>query len=66
VASLTPSELQVAGLAAGGMTTPQIAGRLHVTANTVETHLRHIYQKLSVSGRRELPSALEQAVQTGS
>jgi DNA-binding CsgD family transcriptional regulator len=66
VASLTPSEVQVAELAAEGMTTPQIAGRLHVTANTVETHLRHIYQKLSVSGRRELPSALERAVQTGS
>jgi DNA-binding CsgD family transcriptional regulator len=29
----------------------------------VETHLRHIYQKLSVSGRRELPGALSNPVE---
>jgi DNA-binding CsgD family transcriptional regulator len=60
VASLTPSERQVAELAADGLTTPQIAARLHISRNTVETHLRHIYRKLDVSGRRELSPALSE------
>jgi DNA-binding CsgD family transcriptional regulator len=63
VASLTPSELRVATLAAEGLTTPQIADRLHVTRNTVETHLRHIYRKLDLSGRGELREALAQQPQ---
>jgi DNA-binding CsgD family transcriptional regulator len=58
VASLTPSEQQVAGLAADGLTTPQIAANLHITRNTVDTHLRHIYQKLGLAGRHELSDAL--------
>jgi DNA-binding CsgD family transcriptional regulator len=56
--SLTPSERQIAELASNGLTTPQIAARLHITANTVDTHLRHVYRKLEVSGRRELPAVL--------
>jgi DNA-binding CsgD family transcriptional regulator len=56
--SLTPSERRVAELAADGLTNPQIARRLHVTANTVQTHLGHVYGKLNLSGRAELPEAL--------
>jgi hypothetical protein len=33
-----------------------------VTLNTVEGHLRHVYQKLSVSSRTQLPAALRSAV----
>jgi DNA-binding CsgD family transcriptional regulator len=62
VASLTPSELQVARLAADGLTTPQIAGQLHVSRNTVETHLKHVYQKLGVPGRTALRDALSEPV----
>ncbi len=56
--ALTPSERRVAELAAGGMSNPEIAQALFVTLNTVEGHLRHAYQKLSVSSRRQLPAAL--------
>jgi DNA-binding CsgD family transcriptional regulator len=58
VDSLTPSELRVAELAVQGMTNREIAQRLFVTMKTVETHLRHCYQKLEIAGRRELAAAL--------
>jgi len=60
--ALTPSERRVAELAAGGMSNPEIAQAVFVTLNTVEGHLRHVYQKLSVSSRTELPAALQSAV----
>ena len=52
--SLTPSEERVAALAAEGLTTKQIAGRLFVSTKTVEGHLSHIYLKLGVRSRAEL------------
>ncbi len=58
VDSLTTSQRRVAELAAGGLTTRQIAGALFVTPKTVEFHLRHIYSKLDVSSREELTSRL--------
>jgi DNA-binding CsgD family transcriptional regulator len=60
VDALTPSELRVAGMAAEGMTNREIAQQLYVTAKTVETHLRHAYQKLDVARRAELAAALQQ------
>jgi DNA-binding CsgD family transcriptional regulator len=60
--ALTPSERRVAELATGGMTNPEIAQAVFVTLNTVEGHLRHVYQKLSVSSRTQLPAALRSAV----
>jgi DNA-binding CsgD family transcriptional regulator len=58
VESLTPSELRVARMAADGMTSREIAQALTVTEKTVETHLRHVFQKLDVGRRTELPGAL--------
>jgi DNA-binding CsgD family transcriptional regulator len=58
VDALTPSEQRVARLAADGLSTPEIAQRLFVTVNTVESHLRHAYSKLGVHSRDELPGAL--------
>lgn len=58
VESLTPSELRVARLAAEGMTNREIAQSLTVTTKTVETHLRHVYQKLDVAKRTELGAQL--------
>lgn len=59
--ALTPSERRVAELAAGGMSNPEIAQALFVTLNTVEGHLRHVYQKLAISSRGQLPTALRAA-----
>ena len=59
--ALTASERRVAELAAGGMSNPGIAQALFVTLNTVEGHLRHAYQKLSISSRSQLPAALRSA-----
>ena len=58
--SLTPSEVRVAGLAAHGMTTRQVAETLFVTPKTIEFHLRNVYAKLGIPSTREaLARALE-------
>jgi DNA-binding CsgD family transcriptional regulator len=56
--ALTPSERRIAELAAEGNTNPEIAQQLFVTARTVEGHLTHVFQKLDVEARTELPGAL--------
>jgi DNA-binding CsgD family transcriptional regulator len=56
--SLTPSELRVARLAAEGKTNREAAQLLFVSPKTVETHLRHCYQKLEIDGRAQLANAL--------
>jgi DNA-binding CsgD family transcriptional regulator len=58
VESLTPSELRVARLAAEGRTNREIAQALFVTGATVETHMGHVFQKLDLKRREELPAAL--------
>jgi DNA-binding CsgD family transcriptional regulator len=60
--ALTPTERQIAQLAAEGMTNRQIAGRLVITPKTVEWHLTNAYAKLGVSSRRELADALARPV----
>ena len=45
-------------LAADGQTNRQIAHGLYVTLKTVETHLAHVYAKLGIARRDELPAAL--------
>ena len=52
--SLTESELRVAKLAAEGLTNRQIGERLFVSRRTVETHLKHVFQKLHLSTRAQL------------
>jgi DNA-binding CsgD family transcriptional regulator len=58
VDSLTPSELRAARMAADGLSNREIAQALFVTINTVETHLRHAYQKLAINRREQLADAL--------
>ncbi len=58
---LTAQEAQIAHLAAAGHTNPEIGAQLFLSPRTVEWHLRKVYPKLGVSGRRELQQALPQA-----
>ncbi|MHB8658637.1 MAG: helix-turn-helix transcriptional regulator [Solirubrobacteraceae bacterium] len=61
--ALTPSELRVAQMAAARMSNPQIGQALFVTRNTIETHLRHVYQKLGIRSREQLANLLEQSAE---
>jgi DNA-binding CsgD family transcriptional regulator len=54
--ALTGAERQVAALAAEGMSNRQIAQHLFVTQATVESHLRHVFHKLGIKSRTDLPS----------
>ncbi|WSA42151.1 LuxR C-terminal-related transcriptional regulator [Streptomyces sp. NBC_01808] len=51
---LTPQELQVARLAAQGLSSRQIGARLFLSPRTVEHHLYQAYPKLGVASRAEL------------
>jgi DNA-binding CsgD family transcriptional regulator len=57
--SLTDAELQVARLAAAGCTNRGIADRLFVSPHTVNTHLRHVFDKLDIRSRVDLTRVVE-------
>lgn len=58
VDDLTPQELQIAVLLAGGKTTRETAAALFLSSKTIEYHLPHVYQKLAIHSREELGRAL--------
>jgi len=55
---LTRREREVAGLAAPGAASRQIAAQLGLSVRTVENHLQSAYVKLGVTSRLELAAAL--------
>jgi len=57
--ALTPGELRVVRLAAGGRTNREIAHELYVTLKTVEGHLSRAYAKLGIAGRAQLAEVLD-------
>jgi DNA-binding CsgD family transcriptional regulator len=59
---LTVSETRVLRYLPTHMGTPEIAAELFLSANTVKTHLRHLYRKLGAHSRRE---AVQRARATG-
>jgi HD-GYP domain-containing protein (c-di-GMP phosphodiesterase class II) len=48
---LTRREVEVLRLAARGLTTQDIAGRLYISPKTADHHIQHIYSKIGVSTR---------------
>jgi DNA-binding CsgD family transcriptional regulator len=55
---LTAQELQIAQLAADGLSNREIGQRLYLSHRTVSTHLYRTFPKLGISSRGELNAAL--------
>ena len=63
--TLTPQELRIAKLVAGGGSNRDFAGQLFLSQKTVEYHLRKVFMKLGVSSRVELARQPLQPVAVG-
>ena len=59
---ISPREAAVLGEIAAGLSNKEIAERLHVSPNTVKTHLARLYEKL---GARRRTEALRRARELG-
>ena len=58
---LSPQELQIAQLAAEGLSNREIGEQLYLSHRTVESHLYRLFPKLGVTSRAQLRDALEAA-----
>jgi ATP/maltotriose-dependent transcriptional regulator MalT len=58
-AQLSPQELQIAQLAAEGLSNREIGEQLYLSHRTVESHLYRLFPKLGVTSRAQLRDALE-------
>ena len=54
--NLTPRETEVLALLAQGRSVPVIEEKLHLSKNTVKTHVRHIYEKTGIHSQQEIIS----------
>lgn len=63
--TLSNRELEVFEMVGQGMTTQQIAGKLHLSTRTVETHRQKIKTKLNLQNSAQLSRAAFQWVQEG-
>lgn len=54
ISELTPQEVAVADLVAGGLSNREAAEQLYITVKTVQYHLTRIYSKLGIRSRTEL------------
>jgi DNA-binding CsgD family transcriptional regulator len=55
---LTAQEAQIARLAAGGLSNPEIAPRLCLSPRTVQYHFGKVFTKLGITSRGQLSRAL--------
>jgi non-specific serine/threonine protein kinase len=62
---LTPREREVAMLVAEGLTNAEVANRLVIGERTVETHIKHLHQKLGVTSRTQLVAWMISGARTG-
>ena len=59
--TLTAKEIEVIEKILNGKSRKEIADELHISENTVKTHLKHIYEKLEVANKQELLTFLHKA-----
>ena len=60
-AQLTPQELQIAQLAADGLTNREIGERLYLSHRTIGSHLYRLFPKLGITSRSQVGAALAAA-----
>ena len=58
---LTPQEMRIAQHAASGLSNRQIGEQLFLSHRTVGSHLYHLFPKLGITARAQLPNALKSA-----
>jgi DNA-binding CsgD family transcriptional regulator/tetratricopeptide (TPR) repeat protein len=61
--SLTATERAVSLLVAEGLTNGAVARRLYISPHTVNTHLRHVFAKLSVPNRVALATVVHHSIE---
>ena len=59
--SLTDSELTVVNLIAQGVTNRSVATQLHLSPNTVKTHIRTAFAKLGINSRTQLTQLMRES-----
>jgi DNA-binding CsgD family transcriptional regulator len=59
--SLTNSELTVVNLIAQGVTNRSVATQLHLSPNTVKTHVRNAFAKLGINTRSQLTQLMRES-----
>jgi DNA-binding NarL/FixJ family response regulator len=65
LSTLSPQELQIAKLAAKGLSNREIGQRLYLSPRTIGSHLYRIFPKLDITSRTELVSRLDGLQQAG-